>query len=77
MIVHIVGARPQFIKLLPLYRALAERGAPQRVLHSGQHWEAGMSEVFFREFGLQPDVILTWSTVHEENVAAMADALMG
>ncbi len=75
MIVHIVGARPQFIKLLPLYQALAGRGAPQRVLHSGQHWEAGMSEVFFQEFGLQPDAILTWSQTHEENVAAMADVL--
>ncbi|NDD51019.1 MAG: UDP-N-acetylglucosamine 2-epimerase (non-hydrolyzing), partial [Flavobacteriia bacterium] len=34
-----------------------------------------MSEVFFQEFGLQPDAILTWSQTHEENVAAMADVL--
>lgn len=75
MIVHVVGARPQFIKLLPLFEALAKRGAPQRVLHSGQHWEPGMSEVFFQEFGLQPDAILAWSQNHEENVAAMAAAM--
>jgi UDP-GlcNAc3NAcA epimerase len=75
MIVHIVGARPQFIKLLPLHEALARRGAPQRVIHSGQHWEAGMSEVFFQEFGLQPDTILAWSQEHEENIGAMAEAL--
>ena len=71
MIAHIVGARPQFIKLLPLHQALAKRGAPQRVLHSGQHWEPGMSEVFFQEFGLQPDHVLAWSEAHEENVIAM------
>ncbi|HAB35606.1 MAG TPA: hypothetical protein DCE58_03270 [Cryomorphaceae bacterium] len=75
MIVHIVGARPQFIKLVPLYQALAERGATQRVLHSGQHWEAGMSDVFFQEFGLQPDEVLSWSMVHEENVGAMQNVL--
>ncbi len=75
MIVHIVGARPQFIKLLPLYSALAERGAPQRILHSGQHWEAGMSEVFFAEFGLRPDRILTWNSDHALNILAMEESL--
>ncbi|MDG1252769.1 MAG: UDP-N-acetylglucosamine 2-epimerase [Schleiferiaceae bacterium] len=75
MIAHIVGARPQFIKLLPLFQALARRGAPQQVLHSGQHWEAGMSEVFFNEFGLQPDQVLDWSNAHEENIQAMMAAL--
>jgi len=71
MIVHIVGARPQFIKLLPLHQALAERGAPQRILHTGQHWESGMSEVFFQEFGLHPDHILAWNPSHDVNTEAI------
>ncbi|HAG49587.1 MAG TPA: UDP-N-acetylglucosamine 2-epimerase (non-hydrolyzing), partial [Cryomorphaceae bacterium] len=58
MIVHIVGARPQFIKLMPLWHALDALGAPQSVLHSGQHYESSMSAVFFEEFGIAPDGVL-------------------
>lgn len=68
MILHVVGARPQFIKLLPLHRALQARGAEQKILHTGQHWEAGMSEVFFKEFGLQADEVLEWNEVFEKTV---------
>tara|TARA_B110000444_G_scaffold260172_1_gene306197 strand:+ start:487 stop:2793 length:2307 start_codon:yes stop_codon:yes gene_type:complete len=60
MIAHIVGARPQFIKLLPLYRALGKEGAPQFIIHTGQHWEKGMSDVFFNEFGIKPDKVFKW-----------------
>lgn len=56
----IAGARPNFIKAAPLYRALAAyTGVDVRVLHTGQHREAGMSGVFFRELGLpEPWVVL-------------------
>jgi UDP-N-acetylglucosamine 2-epimerase len=75
MITHIVGARPQFIKLLPLYRALAAKGVEQKVLHSGQHWEPAMSEVFFADFGLQADHILDWSTDMASNQSNMEQVL--
>ncbi len=59
-VLHVVGARPNFMKLAPVYRAIAERGAlQQRIVHTGQHYDPGMSEVFFAELGLpKPDLHL-------------------
>lgn len=52
-IATIVGARPQFIKVAPVSRALAATGAIREVLiHTGQHHDAGMSDVFFDELGI-------------------------
>src|SRR5512138_2852327 len=49
----IVGARPQFIKAAPVSRALA--GSLQEVLiHTGQHYDYGMSDVFFEEMEMRP-----------------------
>ena len=56
--VHIiVAARPNFMKAAPLYRELVHRGWCRPVLvHTGQHYDADMSEVFFRDLGLpKPD----------------------
>ncbi|MBI4061610.1 MAG: UDP-N-acetylglucosamine 2-epimerase (non-hydrolyzing) [Elusimicrobia bacterium] len=49
---HIVGARPNFMKAAPVYRALARRRVAQIIVHTGQHYDAGMSDVFFRQLGL-------------------------
>lgn len=59
-IVHVVGARPNFMKVAPVMRALAERqGAEQLLVHTGQHYDANMSQIFFEELGLpRPDVNL-------------------
>jgi UDP-GlcNAc3NAcA epimerase len=56
-IATIVGARPQFIKVAPVSRALAASGAIKEVLiHTGQHFDADMSDVFFEELGIgKPD----------------------
>ena len=51
-IVTIVGARPQFIKAAPLSKALREAGHTEFLLHTGQHYDYGMSQVFFDELGL-------------------------
>ena len=51
-IVTIVGARPQFIKAAPLSRALKNAGHQEFLLHTGQHYDHGMSQVFFEELGL-------------------------
>ena len=47
-IVHVVGARPNFMMLVPVYRALTEiRDIKQLVVHTGQHYNINMSDVFF------------------------------
>jgi UDP-GlcNAc3NAcA epimerase len=48
-IVTVVGARPQFIKASPVSRALREAGIVESIIHTGQHSDANMSEVFFNE----------------------------
>jgi UDP-N-acetylglucosamine 2-epimerase (non-hydrolysing) len=58
-IVHVVGARPNFIKAAPVLRALEALGADQALVHTGQHYDAAMSDVFFTELGLPaPDLNL-------------------
>ena len=59
-ITHVVGARPNFMKLAPCERALATHGGvTQRIVHTGQHYDDAMSDAFFRELGIpEPDVNL-------------------
>lgn len=59
-VLHVVGARPNFMKLAPVLAALQGRqGVRQTVVHTGQHYDAEMSAVFFRELGLpDPDINL-------------------
>lgn len=59
MIYLVAGTRPNFMKIAPIWRELSTRNLPTRILHTGQHFDASMSEVFFRELGLPtPDVTL-------------------
>jgi UDP-GlcNAc3NAcA epimerase len=48
----IVGARPQFIKAAPVSRALADTGVEELLIHTGQHYDNNMSDVFFSEMGI-------------------------
>ena len=48
-VLSVVGNRPQFIKSAPLSLALREAGIDEVVLHTGQHWDPEMSQVFFDE----------------------------
>ena len=58
-ITHVLGARPNFMKAAPVIRALAALGHDQRVVHTGQHYDERMSEVFFVQLALpRPDVNL-------------------
>ncbi len=53
LIVHVVGARPNYMKVAPLYSALERLGAfEQRLIHTGQHYDANVSDVFFAELPL-------------------------
>ena len=55
----VVGARPQFIKAAPVCRVLREAGHCEFLVHTGQHYDYGMSQVFFEELGIpQPDMNL-------------------
>ena len=56
---HVVGARPNFVKAAPVIRAVAVRGVAQRLIHTGQHYDPLLSDVFFRDLQLPaPDVSL-------------------
>jgi len=59
-LLHVVGARPNFMKVAPVMRALAQRpGITQLLMHTGQHYDARMSDVFFEQLGIpQPDINL-------------------
>lgn len=48
----VVGARPNFVKMAPVIRALQGRGADAFLVHTGQHFDTEMSEVFIGELGL-------------------------
>lgn len=52
MIVTVVGARPQFIKAAVVSHALQRAGIPEVILHTGQHYDDEMSDVFWRELGM-------------------------
>lgn len=58
---HVVGARPNYMKIAPVYAALERRGTvEQRLVHTGQHYDAVMKDVFFEELPLpRPHVELS------------------
>lgn len=61
-ILIIVGTRPNFIKVTRFKELV--KNHPQlnvEIVHTGQHWDRNMSEVFFEEFGLKPDYMLSAS----------------
>jgi len=51
-LLHVVGARPNFPKLAPVYRAAVARGIEQVVVHTGQHYDDALSASFFRDLGI-------------------------
>jgi UDP-N-acetylglucosamine 2-epimerase (non-hydrolysing) len=56
----VVGARPNFVKIAPIMRSLAKRpGFEPRLVHTGQHYDAQLSDVFFQQLGIPaPDIHL-------------------
>lgn len=72
-VLTIVGARPQFIKAGPVSAAFRQAGIGEILLHTGQHYDESMSDIFFRELGLsKPDINLeVGSGSHAEQTAAM------
>ena len=55
----VAGARPNFMKVAPVLWALEGRGIEVLLVHSGQHYDAAMSDVFFDDLGIRtPDLNL-------------------
>ena len=53
LVVHVVGARPNYMKVAPVYAALDARGTvEQRLVHTGQHYDTLLKDVFFAELPL-------------------------
>lgn len=78
MVVHVVGARPNYMKVGPVYAALERRGnVEQRLVHTGQHYDALLKDVFFAELPLpRPHLQLearTSETATEELEHAFAE----
>lgn len=71
-VVNVVGARPNLIKIAPLLEAMGQRQAIEPILvHTGQHYDANLSQVFFDELGIPtPDIHLgVGSGSHAEQTA--------
>ncbi len=72
-VVHVTGARPNFPKAAPVIAALAKAGIPQRLIHTGQHYDDALSDSFFRLLNLPtPDLNLgVGSGSHASQTAAI------
>ena len=57
-IINVVGARPNFMKIAPLMAAYDQHATIEPLLvHTGQHYDAAMSELLFRQLGIpEPDI---------------------
>ena len=76
-LLHVVGARPNFPKLAPVYRAAKARGLEQFVVHTGQHYDESLSAAFFRDLGIaEPDVNLAvGSATHAVQTARIMERI--
>jgi UDP-N-acetylglucosamine 2-epimerase (non-hydrolysing) len=76
-IINVVGARPNFMKVAPIVEEMRrrEREFAPLVVHTGQHYDAGMSDAFFRDLELpEPDVYLgVGSGTHAAQTAAVME----
>lgn len=79
-IVTVIGARPQFIKAAVVSRKLREReGVQEIIIHTGQHFDANMSDIFFDELDIpKPNFHLgIGGGTHGQNTGRMIEAIEG
>ena len=78
-VLHVVGTRPNLVKMAPVVAALRDRFPdwPSTIVHTGQHYDREMSEIFFAELGLpEPDHALgVGSGSHTDQTARVLDRL--
>lgn len=59
LVCNVVGARPNFMKIAPVVLESKRRGIPQFLVHTGQHYDVNMSQIFFDQLGMpEPDIHL-------------------
>src|SRR5688572_13427248 len=77
LVLHVLGARPNFVKAAPVVRALDGLGVRQGIVHTGQHYDALMSDVFFADLGLPEPVanLGVGSGSHARQTAALLTGL--
>ena len=76
-VLSVVGNRPQFIKSGPVSAALREAGIEEVGLHTGQHWDPGLSDVFYEELALpEPRYRLDLHTADAETMRPAIAALL-
>ncbi|MGA9761600.1 MAG: UDP-N-acetylglucosamine 2-epimerase (non-hydrolyzing) [Gaiellaceae bacterium] len=77
-VLSVVGNRPQFIKSAPLSTALEEAGIEEVLLHTGQHYDRELSQLFFEELGLgEPAYRLeAGSLPHDEMIERMRPGIL-
>lgn len=56
-VLSVVGARPQFVKLAPVDQAVKAAGYQHVIVHTGQHYDMALSQVFFDELGIGPPAV--------------------
>jgi UDP-N-acetylglucosamine 2-epimerase (non-hydrolysing) len=73
LVLHVTGARPNFPKAAPVIAALGRLGISQLLVHTGQHYDEKMAEIFFRQLALpRPDIDLgVGSGSHAAQTAAI------
>lgn len=70
-IIHVVGARPNFMKMAPVFNAIKKYKIQQKIVHTGQHYSDNMSEIFFQELKIKkPDVNLHIGSASHANQVA-------
>jgi len=76
-VLSVVGARPNFMKLAPVDRELVKRGVEHVIVHTGQHYDPGMSDAFFEQLWIPaPDHDLgVGSGSHAQQTAAVMHRL--
>lgn len=78
-VLTVIGARPQFIKAAALSPLLSSAGIDEKILHTGQHYDKEMSEVFFEELSLSAPAynLNVGSGSHGRQTAKMLDGIEG
>lgn len=70
----VVGNRPQFIKMAPISHEINKRGYSEFIIHTGQHFDENMSDVFFKELRIpKPDINLN---IHTSNHGSMTGEML-
>ncbi len=72
-VILVAGARPNFMKIAPINREMRKRGIEQLLVHTGQHYDNNMSQVFFDDLGIpEPDIHMgVGSGSHAKQTAAI------